>query len=167
MRERESERDVYNTRYNTERSGSPSGAQYRHFCTSKRIQRGAQAPRGASSPQSASSPHAFFLVEFQHMPLNKTPPSSSPACTHTCNADPSEPGAGVSVTLTAPLLGGRWTCMSLSSCAAAAADCMSAREIYDAQQQKTEKQKRASGAGELLCRIAVEGSAASRVGSSS
>jgi hypothetical protein len=57
--------------------------------------------------------------------------------------------------------------MSLSSCAAAAADCMSAREIYDAQQQKTEKQKRASGAGELLCRIAVEGSAASRVGSSS
>jgi hypothetical protein len=26
---------------------------------------------------------------------------------------------------------------------------MSAREIYDAQQQKTEKQKRASGAGEL------------------
>jgi predicted nucleic acid-binding protein len=35
--------------------------------------------------------------------------------------------------------------MSLSSCAAAAADCMSAREIYDTQQQKTEKQKRASG----------------------
>ena len=86
-------------------------------------------------------PTRLFLVEFQHMPLNKTPPSSSPACTHTCNADPSEPGAGVSVTLTAPLLGGSWTCMSLRSSVAPSADCSSAREIYDAQQQNTENRK--------------------------